>query len=308
MKRLKILVLLLVLAFTLTACNLPGLGTNVSRDVVVATGNTSERQILGQIVIQMIQHYTDLKVDTINNLSSTTLINTAMLNGDLNVVSGMYTGTSLTGELGMEPIKDPKRALQVVQQEYKKRYNRIWYPSYGFENTYAFMVRKDFAEKYHLTKVSQLKDLSGKIRVGVDTSWINRPGDGYKDFQKTYGFSFPKIYPMDIGLVYTALANQEMEVALGYSTDGRIASYHLVLLEDDLHLFPPYDCSPVASAEIVEKYPQLNQVFMKLVGQISSEQMQEMNRQSDEDLVEPVNVAKQFLEKHHYFEDVEVSK
>lgn len=292
----------------LTGCTLRGLGGNVKKDVVVATGNTSERQILGQIVVQMIEHYTDLHVDTINNLSSTTLINAAMLNGDLNVVSGMYTGTSLTGELGMEPIKEPKRALQVVQEEYKKRYQRIWYPSYGFENTYAFMVRKDFAEEHHLTKVSQLKELSENIRVGVDMSWMNRPGDGYKGFQELYGFSFPKIYPMDIGLVYTALANQEMEVALGYSTDGRIASYHLVLLEDDLHLFPPYDCSPVASAEIVEKYPQLNQVFMKLVGQISSEQMQEMNRQSDEDLVEPVNVAKQFLEKHHYFEDVEVSK
>lgn len=302
MKKFRKLLFLMTLLMTLSACSLPGLSKNTKKDVVIATGSTSERQILGYIIEGMIKHYTDLKVDTVSNLNSTTLINVAMLKEDVNV-SSMYTGTSLTGELGMQPIKDPKKALETVQKQYLKRYNRIWYPSYGFANTYAFMVKRDFAEKYNLKKVSDLEKLKDKVQVGVDTAWIDRPGDGYEGFKKIYGYEFKDIYPMQIGLVYSAVSTDNMDVVLGYSTDGRVASYDLVLLEDDKRLFPPYDCSPVAQKEIIDKYPELNEVFLKLAGVIDSNTMQELNRRSDEDLIEPKTLAIEFLEKHDYFED-----
>ncbi len=301
MKKLRKL-LGLVLIF-LTSCSLPGIGMDTNNDVIVATGSTTERQILGNIVAQMIRHYTDLNVGIISNLGSTTLINVAMIKGDLNVSGGMYTGTSLTGELGMKPIKDPEKALKTVQVEYLKRYNRKWYPSFGFANTYAFMVKKDLAQKYDLKKVSDLEKIKDQIKVGVDTSWINRPGDGYKGFQEIYGFSFNKLYPMEISLVYTALAENEMDVVLGYSTDGRINTYGLILLEDDKRLFPPYDCSPVATIKILEKHKELDRILLKLENSIDSETMQKLNRISDEDLVEPETLAKKFLEEHNYFEE-----
>lgn len=302
MKKISKLIISLALLMTLSACSLPGLSKNTKKDVIIATGATSERQILGYIIEEMIRHYTDLNVDTVTNLNSTTLINVAMLKEDVNV-SSMYTGTSLTGELGMEPIKDPELALKTVQEEYLKRYNRIWYPSYGFANTYAFMVKRDFAEKNNLKKVSDLEKLKDELEVGVDTAWINRPGDGYEGFKETYGYEFKDIYPMQIGLVYSALSSDNMDVVLGYSTDGRVASYDLVLLEDDKRLFPPYDCSPVAQKEIVDKYPELEEIFLKLAGVIDSSTMQELNRRSDEDLIEPKTLAKEFLVENNYFED-----
>ena len=156
--------------------------------------------------------------------------------------------------------------------------------------------------------MTDLEKLSDKISVGVDTAWITREGDGYKAFEDIYGYKFKTIYPMDIGLVYTALASGEMDAVLGYSTDGKISSYDLVVLEDDKRLFPPYDCSPGASSEIIEKYPEVEEAILKLMGKISSETMQELNRQADEDLVEPQKVAENFLKKNNYFEDVEVDK
>ena len=170
-------------------------------------------------------------------------------------------------------------------KEYYKRWERYWYPSFGFDNTYAFMVTKKFAEENNLKTVSDLEKIKDKVSVGVDTAWIKREGDGYKAFQEIYGFKFKTIYPMDIGLVYTALASGEMDVVLGYSTDGKISSYDLVVLEDDKRLFPPYDCSPVAS-----------------------ETMQKLNRQADEDLEMPAKVAENFLKKNNYFEDLKVDK
>ncbi|MDD7362684.1 MAG: osmoprotectant ABC transporter substrate-binding protein [Firmicutes bacterium] len=300
--------LLLVLMALTTSCTLPGIGANTDEDIVVASGSNTERLILGEIVAQMIEHDTDLKVDMIPNLSSSILNHIAMLKGDVNVVGGMYTGTALTGELGMEPIKDPDEAMKVVQDEYYKRWNRLWYPSFGFENTYAFMVTKEFAEEHDVKKVSDLEKLKGDLRVGVDTAWITRKGDGYEAFQDLYGFKFNQIYPMQIGLVYTALATGEMDVVLGYSTDGKIASYDLVLLEDDRKLFPPYDCSPVSTLEIAKKHPEVYEVILKLCGKISTETMQELNRRADEDLVEPSEVAREFLEEHNYFEGTETDK
>lgn len=301
MKNIKKIFILFISVITLCACSLPGVGGSTKNEVVIASGNTSERQILSEILKQMIEEHTDLRVTLVNNLGSTTLIHTAMLKEDVNVSGGMYTGTSLTGELGLEPLKDPKEALKQVQEEYLKRYDRIWYESYGFENTYAFMVKKDFAKKHNLTKVSDLAKLKDSLKVGVDTSWLQRPGDGYEGFKSLYGFSFENIYPMEIGLVYSAINNGGMDVVLGYSTDGRINSYGLQTLQDDLRLFPPYDCSPVATKTLIEKYPELDTVFKSLEGKISSEDMQRMNKESDEDLIEPTNIAKNFLEEHDYF-------
>lgn len=299
---------ILSLSLIFTSCTLPGIGADANEDIVIASGSNTERLILGEIDRQMIEHYTDLKVSMIPNLSSSILNHIAMLKGDVNISAGMYTGTSLTGELGMDPIKDPDKALGIVQDEYYKRWNRLWYPSYGFENTYAFMVTKDFAEKNNVKKVSDLEKVKDKIKVGVDTAWISRKGDGYEAFKDIYGFKFKEIYPMQIGLVYTALASGEMDVVLGYSTDGKIASYDLVLLEDDKKLFPPYDCSLVATEDIINKYPEVNSILSKLSGKIDTKTMQELNRRADEDLVEPPVVAKEFLEKNNYFEDNNNSK
>src|SRR5699024_12259268 len=120
---------------------------------------------------------------------------------------------------------------------------------------------------------------------------MTREGDGYDEFIEKYGFEFDDIFPMSLGLLYTALSSEEIDVGLGYSTDGQIPAENLVLLEDDLNLFPPYDASPLATAEIVEEYPELEVIFLKLEGQIDRELMQHMNFLSENYLLEPRTVA-----------------
>ncbi|MBP2025788.1 osmoprotectant ABC transporter substrate-binding protein [Peptoniphilus stercorisuis] len=306
--KLKKIFSIFLCALILTSCSLPGLGENAKKDIVIASGNNTEKQVLAEILKQMIEHYSDdLKVDIINNLGSTTLIHTTMLNGDVNISSGMYTGTSLTGELAMDPITDPELAMDTVQKGYKERFNRVWFPSYGFANTYAFMVREDYAKEHNLEKISDLVDLKDDMKVGVDTAWMDRKGDGYEDFKKKYSFEFKNIYPMELGLLYSAVKNEEMDAVLGYSTDGRINSYKLILLEDDLQLFPAYDCSPVASQEVLDEHPELENIIMKLIGKIDTVTMQSMNKKGAEDQIEPKYVAKEFLEENNYFEN-EVTK
>ncbi|WEG73872.1 osmoprotectant ABC transporter substrate-binding protein [Vagococcus intermedius] len=288
----------------LSACSLPGLPSKKSDNTIsIGSLSTSESQILSGIVKGMIEHETNLKVNMVNNLGTSTVMHQAMVNKDVDISASRYTGTDLSGVLKSEPEKDPKKAIAIVQKEFAKRFNQKWYDSYGFANSYAFMVSKETAEKYDLKKISDLKDVAKDLTAGVDTSWLDRKGDGYKGFTKEYDFDFGKVYPMQIGLVYDAVNAGKMDVVLGYSTDGRISSYDLVVLEDDLHFFPPYDCSIVIGEEMLEAYPELDEVLGKLSGKITTDKMQQLNYEADNNLLEPEIVAQRFLQKNHYFEE-----
>ena len=302
--RYKLLAIMLICTITVSGCSLPGLGKSVSDNgIIIAGGNTTERQILAEIVSQMCKHYlANTDITLINNLGSSMLILQALNGNDANISGTMYTGTSLTGELGLDSTTDPAKAMEEVVNGYSTKYGMVWFPSYGFENTYAFMITRQMSEEKGITKISQLKDYATTLKVGVDTSWIERKGDGYEGFKKLYGFEYENISTMEIGLVYNALRAGEMDVALGYSTDGRISGYDLVVLEDDMHLFPPYQASPVVTKELLRKYPDIETVLLKLEGEIDSKMMQKMNRNSDEQQIEPRVIAKQFLEENNYFQ------
>lgn len=305
----RIRIFILMGCLFLTGCSFPGLGKSVGNDgIVVAGGNTTERQILAEMMMQMTKHYLPKSdVSLINNLGSTLLILQSLQRNDTNVSGAMYTGTSLVGELGLEPTSDANIAMEQVVKGYDEKYDMVWFPSYGFENSYAFMVSRKLAEKYDLEKVSDLKQYADTLRAGVDTSWIKRQGDGYEGFKKLYGFDFQAVLPMEIGLVYNAVYEEKMDVVLGYSTDGRISSYDLVLLEDDLHLFPPYQASPVVTKDLLRKFPDMETILLKLEGEITTSTMQELNRLSDDEHLEPYTVAEQFLIEHNYFENKKVT-
>jgi len=298
-------VILFLTIFFLGGCSLPGLSGAPDNTIRIGTTNTSESQIMGEMIRLMIEHYTDLKVMMVKNLGTATVMHNAMLEEAVDITSTRYTGTDLTGALQMEPVKDPEEALAIVQREFAERWDQTWFDSYGFENTYAFTVSRELAEEYNLEKVSDLEPFADELRFGVDNHWMHRKGDGYQEFTETYGFEFPNIFPMQIGLVYQALANNEMDVVLAYSSDGRIAAFDLVILEDDLRFFPPYDTSLVARNEVLRKHPELKDILSKLTGTITTERMQELNYEADGEMREPAVVAREFLEEHNYFEEVE---
>ncbi|MCY8857745.1 osmoprotectant ABC transporter substrate-binding lipoprotein OpuCC [Bacillus atrophaeus] len=294
--------LALASALLLGGCSLPGLSGASDQTIKIGAQSITESEILANIIAQLIEHNTDLNTALIKNLGSNYVQQQAMVGGDIDISATRYSGTDLTSTLGMEAEKDPKKALDIVQKEFEKRFKYRWFDSYGFENTYAFTVSKELAEKDHLNTVSDIKKNSDKYKLGVDNAWLKRKGDGYKGFVSTYGFEFGTTYPMQIGLVYDAVKNGKMDAVLAYSTDGRIKAYDLKILKDDKQFFPPYDCSPVVPEKVLKQHPELEGLLNKLIGQIDTETMQELNYEVDGKLKEPSVVAKEFLEKHDYFE------
>ena len=307
MKKLKLTFILMALSLVvLSGCSLPGLGDGDGKDSVKITATeTSETKIMANIEKLMIEHYTNdrIKPTIVGNLGSSIIQHNALQRGDVNMSAVRYTGTELTSVLEAPPTKDTKKAMSESQRLFKKKYDQKFYNSFGFENTYAFMVTKEVAEKYHLEKVSDLKKYKDELRLGMDTQWMNRAGDGYPAFQKDYGFKFASARPMQIGLVYDALKNKKLDVAVGYSTDGRIAAYDLKILKDDRKFFPPYDGSPLATEKLIKDNPEIDKALQKLEDKISTEEMQKLNYEADGKGKEPAVIAEEYVKKHNYFED-----
>ena len=290
----------------LSSCDLPGLGGGQSKNTVkISALATSESQIMAYMLKELIEHDTKGEISgaIINNLGSATIQHNALMNNDADISSTRYTGTDLVGVLEQQPITDTDKAMKITKNLFNQKFNQTFFNSYGFENTFAFMVTKETAEKYDLHTVSDLKKVKDKVNVGTDTTWIKRGGDGYAPFQEHYGFGFNSLKPMQIGLVYDALKNNKLDVALGYTTDGRIAAYDLVVLKDDKNFFPPYDASAVAPNKLLNQHPEIKKSISKLDGKISTEQMQKLNYEADGKGKEPAVVAEAFLKKHNYFDE-----
>ncbi|EFR43591.1 osmoprotectant ABC transporter substrate-binding protein [Streptococcus pseudoporcinus] len=272
-----------------------------SETIKIAAQSTTESSIMANIIAELVNHELGYQTVIVPNLGSSNVTHQAQLRGDADISATRYTGTDITGSLRMEAVKDPQKAAKIVKKEFTKRFNQTWFPTYGFSDTYAFMVTSDYAKQNHLETISDMQNIKASAKVGIDSTWMNRKGDGYPDFSKTYGFTFDNLYPMQIGLVYDAVSSNKMQAVLGYSTDGRIKSYDLKILKDDKQFFPPYECSMVVSNSLLKKYPKLKKVLHRLDGQISLETMQTLNYKVDDKLLEPAVVAKEFLKSHHYF-------
>ena len=307
MKNIKYIFIVLALSLiVLSGCGLPGLGDSNSKDSVKITATeSSETKIVANIEKLMIEHYTngDIKPIIIGNLGSSIVQHNALMRGDANMSAVRFTGTELTSVLDAPPTRDANKAMDESQRLFKKKYDEKFYHSLGFANTYAFMVTKETAKKYHLEKVSDLEKYKDQLRLGMDTQWMNRAGDGYPAFQKEYGFKFKSARPMQIGLVYDALKNKKLDIAVGYSTDGRIAAYNLKILKDDRNFFPPYDGSPLATEELIKDHPEIDKALTKLENTISTKEMQKLNYEADGKGKEPAVIAEEFIKKHNYFED-----
>ncbi len=287
--------------FSMSGCSLPGLGGSQEDTIKIGSQNFTESAILGYIVYYMIEEETDLDVELIENLGSSLVLHQAMLDGEVDVSAGRYTGTDLNGTLGRGAIKDPEKAMEIVQREFKEQFNQKWFDSYGFTNTYAFTVTRELAEENQLKTLSDVERIADGLTVGMDNSWMNRKGDGYPAFVETYGYEFGKAASMQQGLVYEAVRSGKMDVVLAYSTDGRLKAFDLVTLEDDRQFFPPYDCSPLVRQEVLDEHPELEELIERLVGKIDTETMTELNYEADVLKKEPATVAKNFLEEHDYF-------
>jgi osmoprotectant transport system permease protein len=165
-------------------------------------------------------------------------------------------------------------------------------PPLGFSNDFAILVRGDVARKQNLKTISDAVPLSKNWQAGFGQDFMSR-ADGYAGFSKAYNFDFSKQpREMDLSLTYRALASGELDLIAGNSTDGLIAALDLFQLDDDKKYFPPYQAVFIARTD---KSAMLREVFEKLNGAISTEEMRKLNYAVDGEKIAPKQVAENWL-------------
>ena len=262
--------------------------------IVIGSKDGSEMIILGNMLAELVESRTTLHVDRRFNLGGTLVCYNALRLGGLDAYVE-YTGTALTTIL-KEPVQnDPAAVLKQVRGELKARDGVACLDPFGFENTFAMLMRREQSRQQGIRKISDLAAHDRRIRGGFGPEFMNRP-DGYPGLIKAYGLDFVQApREMDRNLLYRALAQGSIDLAAGDSTDGRIAAFDLVQLDDDRRYFPPYQAVPLVREETLERFPLLRDVLSLLAGQIDADAMRQMNRAVDQDGEKPEEVAHRFL-------------
>ena len=166
---------------------------------------------------------------------------------------------------------------------------------YGFSNTYGLAMRKDRAEELGIRTYSDLAERSGELIFGGNPDYLELP-TGYTRLCEAYGMAFKDTEQIDIGLKYEALENGDVDVINAFTTDAKLSSEDLTVLEDDKVFFERYDAGTVVRLDALEKYDGLEEALMKMDGLISESEMQQLNARV-ENGEEDAAVAEDFLKE-----------
>lgn len=279
-----------------TVAALSGLGAACGGGdgIVVASKNFTEQTILAELVAQQVERRTEIDVDRRFYLGGTFVCHEAILSGEVDIYVE-YTGTALTAILELPPLQDPGAVFDTVSQLYARRFDLVWLDPLGFNNTFAILVRGSTARRLDLKTISDAAEHTDSWQPGFGYEFMERE-DGFRGLKQTYGLEFagpPKT--MELGLTYRALADGQVDLIAGNSTDGLIAALNLKQLEDDRSYFPPYEAAPVIRRDALERYPEMDRALRELAGKITDEEMRRLNYLVDVEQRDVAAVVREWL-------------
>lgn len=265
-------------------------------DVIrVGSKNFTEQIVLGELLAQTIERDAHLPVERRFNLGGTFICDSALRSGDIDVYVE-YTGTADAAVFKNPVERDPARVLARVRQAYADAGLSVLAPL-GFDDTFAILVRGDTARRDGLRTISDAAPFAPSWRAGFGYEFLQRQ-DGYPGLVHTYGLRFagpPRA--MDLSLIYRALARRQVDLTAGDATNGLIAAYDLVMLQDDRQYFPPYDAVPVARRAMLLRHPEVRRAIASLAGRVSMGDMRRMNYAVDAQHQDPAAVVRRFLSR-----------
>jgi osmoprotectant transport system substrate-binding protein len=273
---------------------LPSCAPSHADRIVIGSKNFTESLMLGELLAQMVEARTHLKVERRFYLAGTYICQQALLAGRIDIYPE-YTGTALTAILKQKVAGGPSQVYNQVKNEYESRFGLTLGPPFGFNDTFAMEIRGEDARNLKIKTLSQAAVFAPQWHAGFGYEFMERP-DGYAGLAAAYGLRFavpPRV--MDLGLLAPALKNHQIDIAAGNATDGLIPALDLFALEDDRHYFPPYEAVAVIRQQTLQQHPEVTQAIADLGNKISDQEMQKLNYALDGQHREARDVAQVFL-------------
>lgn len=213
-----------------------------------------------------------------------------------------YTGTAYLmhqKQTDLSVLADSAKVYEAVKAKDAER-DLVWLERAPFNNSYTLMMTR---EKSAETGIRTITDLARYVReqpqavsLATNAEWYARP-DGFQGLGNHYGFTFPldKVVKMDAGLIYRALRDGVVEVAMGYSTDARVVALDLVKLTDDKAFFPVYNPAPVIRGEVLRRHPELEPLLNGIAVRLDGPAIMRLNYRVDIEKRSPGDVAREWL-------------
>lgn len=249
-------------------------GCSSETKVVVGSKDFIEQDILGELLAQELEAH-GVPVERRFHLGGTLVSHRALVEGSIDLYVE-YTGTALSAILEQPVIHDPDSVLASVRREYRDRWELEWAAPLGFENTFALVVRGVAADSFRLETIEDLARMAPWWTAGFGPEFMVRP-DGYAGLQAHYGVEFGAVKQLDLGLMYRALVEGDIDVAVANSTDGQIVGLDLKVLEDNRHYFPPYQAAPIIRSETLDRFPVVREALDVLGNALTADDMRRLN-------------------------------
>ena len=281
--------LMMIASMILSAC---GSGSN-SVTIRVGSKDFTEQFIIGEMYAQVLEN-AGFNVERKLNLGGTPVAQVAMESGDIDLYPE-YTGTGLLTVLKLPVNSDQKAVYQSVYDGYLQQYNMVWLNPSPMNNTQALAMTRARAQELGIVTISDMATKAGELIMAGAPEFQERE-DGLPGIKKVYGdFNLKEYKSVDSGLRYQALVEGQADVVVAYGTDGEIAAYDLVLLQDDKAMFPPYQVAPVVRKAVLDENPAIADLLNTLSAKLTDAVMQGLNYEVSGNQREPAEVAKEFL-------------
>lgn len=170
----------------------------------------------------------------------------------------------------------------------------VWGGRIGFRNDYQMAVSPDFAAEKEISTLTGLAPYASEMVLGSDLVFHLDEKYGLPNLEKTYGYTFKEVMPMEPTLLYEALQNNQVAIIPASSTDARIDLFNLTTVLDDKAALAPYD-SVLLITQSREKDAAFMSAVMEIQGLLTTETMRTLNKAFDIDKKDAKVIAKEFL-------------
>lgn len=284
---------------TTTTTSTKSTGTTTSGahpTITIGTTNFAEELVLGNLYADVLRAK-GFKVVLRPNLGSRQVVFPALRSGQLDLVPE-YTGALLQylEKESTAPLPADPGTLLATLRSKLAAIGMVALTPAPAEDGDALAVTQATASRYHLSTVSSLAPVAGKLVAGGPPEFQTL-ADGIPGLAKVYGIHFKAVRSLDAGgpLTFAALLGNQVQVARVFSTDGRIAKDRLVVLTDDKHLVPSQHILPVVLARADS--PKLSSALDALSAKLTTPVMVQLNAAVTINHDDPGSVAQGFLQR-----------
>jgi len=292
-KRIIGTLLITVVLGGLVACGNSKGSSGDKATIRVGSKDFTENSIVGEVYALALEDK-GYKVERVPNIASS-VIHTSLVNNEIDLYPE-YTGTGLLAILKKDLITDPKQVYDTVKSEYEKQFNLEWLDYSPANDGQGLVIRTDVASKLGIKTISDLQAHASEIRFASQGEFDQRE-DGIPGLEKVYGkFNFKSSKVYSNGLKYEVLENNEADVAPASTTEGQLVKPEFTLLEDDKHVWPPYNLAPVIKKSVLDAHPDIADILNKISASLDTKKITKLNAEVDVDKKEYEEVAKEYYD------------